>query len=124
MLKLSKGEDYDAILALKNIDFGTVHLYTDSDKPGDGPAYGLQWLKDHNAASIAANKPMIVEEMGVNRTSPDLSVPDVLNEYQSYILSAPAIQGSLDWDSLNIDAAQCPLNNNPYALCTSDPFYT
>lgn len=37
MLKLSKGEDYDAILALKNIDFGTVHLYTDSNKPGDGP---------------------------------------------------------------------------------------
>ncbi len=39
---------------------------------------------------------MIVEELGINRTSPDLSVPDVLNEYQSSILSAASNQGSLD----------------------------
>ena len=65
---------------------------------------------------------MIVEEMGVNRTSPDLSMPDVLNQYQQYILSSEAIQGSMDWSSQIVSGA-CPGEGDIYAICQADSFY-
>ena len=77
----------------------------------NGPAYGLQWLKDHNAAAMKANKAIIVEELGVNRTAPEISVQQVLDMYQEYILGSEAIQGSLDWSSL-------------YVVCTTFPAIT
>ena len=87
-----------------------------------GPDYGLQWLKDHNDACAAANKPCVLEELGVNRNN--LDVETVMTQYQTYILSseAEAIQGSMDWSSFYVDAA-CPDPSDPYAICASDPFY-
>jgi len=70
---------------------------------------------------MAAKKPMIVEELGVNRNV-DMNMPDVLCEYQDYILAAPAIQGSMPWTNLNIDCA-CPNKGDPYAVCASDEAY-
>lgn len=86
-----------------------------------GPDYGLQWLEDHNDACAAANKPCVLEELGVNR---NLNVQDIMNQYQTYILSsgAQAIQGSMDWSSFYVDAA-CPNPLDLYAICASDPFY-
>ena len=54
----------------------------------------------------------------------NLSVQSVMTQYQDYILSseANAIQGSMDWSSLYVDTA-CPSDLDPYAICTSDPFY-
>ncbi|CAD6572759.1 MAG: hypothetical protein ASARMPREDX12_005433 [Alectoria sarmentosa] len=117
----ASGEDFAAILDLQNIDFGTFHLYTDDHGP-TGPSYGLQWLKDHNDACAAANKPCVLEELGVDRNS--LNVGDVMSRYQNYILSseAQAIQGSMDWSSFYVDAA-CPSPLDPYAICASDAFY-
>ncbi|KAF6235215.1 hypothetical protein HO173_006409 [Letharia columbiana] len=117
----ASGEDFAAILDLQNIDFGTFHLYTD-DNGATGPDYGLQWLKDHNDACAAANKPCVLEELGVNRNN--LDVQSVMTQYQTYILSseAEAIQGSMDWSSFYVDAA-CPSPSDPYAICASDPFY-
>lgn len=87
------GESFDDLLALQNIDFGTVHLYTNHGGSGaDSPEYGLQWLKDHNDAAVKAGKPIIMEELGVNRTSPDIGVGDVLGEQQEYILESEAYQ--------------------------------
>lgn len=116
----ASGEDFAAILDLQAIDFGTFHLYTD-DNGAQGPDYGLQWLEDHNDACAAANKPCVLEELGVNR---NLNVQDIMNQYQTYILSsgAQAIQGSMDWSSFYVDAA-CPNPLDLYAICASDPFY-
>ena len=64
----------------------------------------------------------MLEELGVNRNN--LSVGNVMSQYQDYILSseAQAIQGSMDWSSLYVDAA-CPSPLDPYAICVSDAFY-
>jgi len=80
-----------------------------------GPDYGMQWLKDHNAIGVTANKPIIMEELGVDRDSSAISMPSVMNSYQQYMLSSEAFQGSLDWSSLNVDSA-CPVAGDPYAI--------
>ena len=118
------GEDYKAILALKSIDFGTVHHYTDNDTI-KGEDYGVQWLKDHNAISVAANKPMVVEELGVNRQSSDISMTDMLSAFEKYMADAKeanAIQGTLLW-SCDVMGGSCPVNNDPYAICQGEDFY-
>ena len=119
------GESFADILALPDIDFGTVHLYTNTESGNnDGPAYGMQWLKDHNDAAVKAGKPVIVEELGVNRTDPDLSQSAALKQYEDYMSSgdAQAFQGGMLW-SCDISAGQpgqpaCPNPYDPYALCT------
>lgn len=79
----------------------------------------MQWLKDHNNMAANANKPMIMEELGVNRDNSDISMPDVLNSYQQYILSSSAFQGSMLWSGLNVDS-DCPVAGDPYAICPAD----
>ena len=121
----ASGESFSDILALPNIDFGTVHLYTNSESgPSDGPAYGMQWLTDHNNAAVSAGKPMIVEELGVNRTDPNMSQSAVTKQYEDYMSGgdAAAIQGALLW-SCDIAAGvqQCPDPNDPYAICAGSP---
>ncbi|TFK77024.1 glycoside hydrolase [Pluteus cervinus] len=68
------GEDFDADLALKNIDFGTYHLYpqywySELDTPGSNftiKAWGLQWIEEHARAAKKANKPVVLEEFGTS----------------------------------------------------------
>lgn len=118
------GESFSAILALPNIDFGTVHLYTNSySGSNDGPGYGMQWLKDHNDAAVQAGKPLIVEELGVTRTDPNLSQAAVLRQYEDYMSSegATAIQGGMLWScdvaAGDADGQSCPVPGDPYAVC-------
>ncbi len=59
----SSGVDYDTLIALPNIDFGTYHLYPDSWSKT--VAWGTQYISDHTAASAAANKPSVMEEFGI-----------------------------------------------------------
>ncbi|RDB28597.1 Mannan endo-1,4-beta-mannosidase C [Hypsizygus marmoreus] len=68
------GEDFDADLSLKNIDFGTYHIYPQFwypqlDTPGSNftlKSWGLGWIKDHANAARRAGKPVILEEFGVS----------------------------------------------------------
>jgi uncharacterized protein (TIGR03437 family) len=58
----SQGVDFDAFLRTPSIDFGTVHLYPDTwDKDA---AWGTQWIEEHIAAGVEADKPVIIEEYG------------------------------------------------------------
>ncbi|KAG5654095.1 hypothetical protein H0H81_007509 [Sphagnurus paluster] len=68
------GEDFDADLQLKNIDFGTYHSYPQYWYPQlDTPdrqnftlkSWGLGWIKQHADAAKKANKPLVFEEFGV-----------------------------------------------------------
>ncbi|HEY8464436.1 MAG TPA: cellulose binding domain-containing protein [Bacillota bacterium] len=54
-----EGVDWDSLIALKNIDFGTVHLYP--DHWGKTAEWGIQWIKDH----APKEKPVILEEYGI-----------------------------------------------------------
>ncbi len=61
-----KGQDgvqHEDLVALKNIDFGTFHLYP--DHWGAGLRYGNQWVEDHIKVARKFGKPTIMEEYGI-----------------------------------------------------------
>jgi mannan endo-1,4-beta-mannosidase len=59
----SEGVDWDRLITIPNIDYGTVHLYPDNW--GKSSDWGTQWIKDHINAANAVNKPMVLEEYAV-----------------------------------------------------------
>ncbi|XXH01647.1 HIR complex subunit [Hypoxylon texense] len=58
----SDGGDFDANLALPNIDFGVFHTYPDWWTKT--VAWADQWIRDHAEAGRAAGKPVVHEEYG------------------------------------------------------------
>ncbi|KAL4266909.1 glycosyl hydrolase 5 (cellulase A) family protein [Pleurotus pulmonarius] len=68
------GEDFDKDLALKNIDFGTYHMYpqywySDLDFPGSNftlKSWGVDWIDHHAKAAKKIGKPLILEEFGTS----------------------------------------------------------
>jgi mannan endo-1,4-beta-mannosidase len=63
------GVDNEAITAVKNIDFGTFHLY-----PEDWGAtldWGRRWVLEHERVARRLNKPTILEEYGVKVSRDD-----------------------------------------------------
>lgn len=56
------GGDFDAELALPNIDFGTFHSYP--DWWGKTVQWTDQWIRDHAEAARAVGKPVVHEEYG------------------------------------------------------------
>lgn len=59
----SQGVDWERLLTIDTIDYGTVHLYPDLWSETND--WGTQWIKDHIAAGKAVNKPVVIEEYGV-----------------------------------------------------------
>ena len=56
------GSDFDAEIALKNIDFGTFHSYPDWwTKTVE---WTNQWVRDHGKSQWKARKPVVYEEYG------------------------------------------------------------
>ena len=59
----TNGGDFDAELALKNIDFGTFHSYPDWwSKTVD---WTDQWIRDHAESMRKGGKPVVHEEYGM-----------------------------------------------------------
>jgi mannan endo-1,4-beta-mannosidase len=56
------GGDFDAELALPNIDFGVFHSYP--DWWSKTVSWTTQWIRDHAAAGRKAGKPVVHEEYG------------------------------------------------------------
>lgn len=66
----SQGVDWDKIVALPSIDYGTYHLYpTNWTKTNE---WGTQWIKDHIEAANALNKPAVLEEYGVKQNKEEV----------------------------------------------------
>jgi mannan endo-1,4-beta-mannosidase len=59
----SDGCDFDAELALKNVDYGTFHSYP--DWWGKTVEWTNQWIRDHAKSGRGANKPVVHEEYGM-----------------------------------------------------------
>ncbi|KAF1835610.1 glycoside hydrolase [Decorospora gaudefroyi] len=84
------GGDYDAVLALPNIDYGTFHSYP--DWWSKTLEWTTQWIVDHADASRAVGKPVVHEEYGwltddkrqeyLGRSS-DVSRTEALGEWQA-----------------------------------------
>ena len=54
----SQGADFDALLGIETIDFGTFHSYPENWKKD--AAWGGRWIEDH----LSASKPVLLEEYG------------------------------------------------------------
>jgi len=59
------GVDFEAVLALEEIDFGTYHFYPQQWGLSDNLQFADQWIADHIAAGNRANKPVVLEEYGL-----------------------------------------------------------
>ena len=59
------GVDFEAILALEQIDFGTYHFYPQQWGLSGNLEFAEQWIVDHIAAGKRANKPVVLEEYGL-----------------------------------------------------------
>ncbi|KAK3987201.1 mannan endo-1,4-beta-mannosidase A [Cladorrhinum sp. PSN332] len=59
----SEGVDFVKNLGVKNLDFGTFHMYPGSW--GVANSFGPGWIRDHAAACKKAGKPCVLEEYGV-----------------------------------------------------------
>lgn len=56
------GVDHDALIALPDVDYATFHLYPDNWTRS--VAWGTQWIADHCAAAVVADKPTVLGEYG------------------------------------------------------------
>lgn len=57
------GVDWDKLVAIPTIDYGTYHLYPEGwSRSVD---WGTKWIKDHIDAANALNKPAVLEEYGI-----------------------------------------------------------
>jgi mannan endo-1,4-beta-mannosidase len=58
----STGCDFEALLGIPEIDFGTFHLYPETW--GARRDFGRYWIQDHIDAGARAGKPVVMEEYG------------------------------------------------------------
>ena len=59
------GVDFEAVLAIDTIDFGTYHFYPQHWGLADNLEFAEQWISDHVAAGNRAGKPVLLEEYGL-----------------------------------------------------------
>lgn len=57
------GVDFDKLMTIDTIDFGTPHMYVDQWGFKDGD--DLEWIKRHAQSAAKANKPVVLEEFGL-----------------------------------------------------------
>ena len=59
------GVDFEAVLALEEIDFGTYHFYPQQWGLDGNLEFAEQWIVDHITAGKRAKKPVVLEEYGL-----------------------------------------------------------
>jgi mannan endo-1,4-beta-mannosidase len=58
-----EGVDWLRLLALPDIDYGTVHLYPDHWEKS--PEWGTDWIREHVRDARKLGKPVVIEEFGL-----------------------------------------------------------
>ena len=79
-----EGNHWKQFVALKSVDYGTVHLYPGSwgeTPPGKDPVtWGTKWITDHITDGAALGKPVVIEEFGLpidtGKGIPDVAARD------------------------------------------------
>ncbi|MFL6450527.1 MAG: cellulase family glycosylhydrolase [Bryobacteraceae bacterium] len=59
------GVDFEALLALPAIDFGTFHMYIQHWGESADSHFPKRWIRDHIEAGSRAGKPVVLEEFGI-----------------------------------------------------------
>ncbi len=63
------GVDWNALLAMDSMDFGTFHFYPQKWGCGLDLNTAGRWIRDHVSAAAAVNKPALLEEYGIEAGS-------------------------------------------------------
>jgi mannan endo-1,4-beta-mannosidase len=58
------GVDFEAILGIPGIHFGTCHLYPSYESKVPPDEFGARWIREHIEAGVRAGKPVLIEEYG------------------------------------------------------------
>ncbi len=58
----AEGVDFERLLQIQDIDFGTFHMYP--DHWGKDAQWGSQWIRDHAQMADTYDKPVVCEEFG------------------------------------------------------------
>lgn len=88
------GGDFDAELALPNIDFGVFHSYP--DWWSKTVEWTSQWIRDHAASGRAAGKPVVHEEYG-------WLTPEKKLEYLGTTSNVTRIEALGEWQAIGIE---------------------
>jgi mannan endo-1,4-beta-mannosidase len=75
----SRGTNFEAILGVGPVDFGTYHMYGEWAKKQDLTEWGLMWIREHIEAARRANKPVLLEEYGA------VARPDRAQIYETWL---------------------------------------
>lgn len=87
----SKGVDWERLVALPSIDYGTVHLYPDHWKKT--PEWGTDWIRGHVQDGRKLGKPVVIEEFGLK----DRSKRDAVYEDWLRIAEQEGAAGTMVW---------------------------
>ncbi|KAL3446899.1 glycoside hydrolase superfamily [Aspergillus insuetus] len=87
----TEGTDFALNLAIPNIDFGTLHLYT-TDWGVTNNSWGNQWVQDHGTVCESLGKPCLFEEYGIK----DNHCTDEL-VWQDTALAVDGVAADLFW---------------------------
>ncbi len=68
-LQAEGGVDHEALTELKNVDFGTFHLYPDHWNKSQ--QWGVEWIESHLQVARSLGKPTVLEEYGLRVERPD-----------------------------------------------------
>ena len=103
----TSGVDFERIIAIDAIDFGTYHLYPDDWSEhwaADPAASGAKWIEDHLAAGKKAQKPVVLEEYGIKKNSP--TNRDLVYETWNNMLFDGGGTGGMVWMLSGIDTGK------------------
>lgn len=71
------GVSCEALLGIGSVDFGTCHLYAHQMGGKQDPVtFGKLWIREHIEAAQRADKPMVIEEYGIESTDPRNAIFD------------------------------------------------
>jgi mannan endo-1,4-beta-mannosidase len=113
------GADFNANLKIASIDFGTFHSYPDSwGQQSNDTAWGAQWITDHAASMVSANKPVILEEFGVTTTQ--------LATYTTWLQTVVSsnLSGFLIWQAGSTFPSGTQTPNDGYAVYPGSTVYS
>jgi mannan endo-1,4-beta-mannosidase len=114
-----EGVDFVANLAISTLDFGTVHAYPDAwGQASNAQAWGVQWIKDHAAEQVRANKPVILEEFGF----PGTTRTSMYSSWYSTIESV-GLAGDMIWQAGTRFSTGWSSHDDGFTIFTTDPVY-
>ncbi|KAL0578392.1 hypothetical protein V5O48_003613 [Marasmius crinis-equi] len=114
-----EGIDFDANLKISSIDFGTFHSYPIPwGQTSDPTGWGVQWILDHATSQKAANKPVLIEEYGLDSSAQASAYASWL----STVISS-GLTGDLIWQAGSILSNGQRTSDDGYAIFPDDPVY-